>query len=261
MCCWNFTFWDNDGCVEFLVMLLSALGIRPVPDGRPCQSDIFKTKLGRLFIRHTKDEYEHVYETFNGLTAGEFQRAQARNPRLKEEVFAACRQAQSDGQSIDSNLCVMGLQLDNLWTLIHMHLGLSVDDTTYLDRLAKVFDTRENGGTYSIHPYLGVYPGIPQYALESIRNRLAPKMKEGVDVFKRMVEGDIEICSMQLAFFGPVRSVRLWESSKLMKNFHYSLEETMWAGTPSLINHALFGPGIDFNQEKLVKLHPLLNKA
>ena len=88
-----------------------------------------------------------------------------------------------------------------------MHLGLPID-TSCLDKLVKVFDTSQNGGTCKIHPLLGLHIGNVS-GMEQVRSYLAPIMKNGVEFCKKMVEEGGETCLMQLAYSSPFRSIAL----------------------------------------------------
>ena len=226
MGCWNITLYDNDECVDFLIEIFSLLGIRKVEADRSFTVGVLKIPGMSipLIARHQPDEVEEIRKTFEALTAKDIQEGKARNPNLKKELFDSCH---------DLALGEMGLTLENMWTLVQMHVGLPLEDTAQADMLAKAFDTRECGGTFKIHDYLCNFTGATKMDLENTRNFLTPSMKKGVEDYKKLMVENKPLKPMKLAFFGIGISFYMWISG-MLPDFQNQLAANMWEGTPHI---------------------------
>jgi hypothetical protein len=236
MGCWNFTFWDNDDCVEFLLVLFSHLGLSaPLPEKRTFSVQMIvsgpSTPFGPgppLLVRHSKEEFDETRRIFHSLAASTFESAKETDPDLEEKLFA---ELQKWGAA-ESLLSQLGLEPKHLWSLIHMHVGLPVE-VEKLDSLAHAFDTRDKGGTYNIHPYLKSFTSSTPQELESLRNSHAPHIRKGVLLYKSMMEQGIALQPKQMAYIGPHVSIVMWMSGSLP---HALNPESgyVWRGTPEL---------------------------
>jgi hypothetical protein len=237
MGCWNFTFWDNDDCVEFLLVLFSRLGLlsAPLPEKRTFSVQMIvsgpSTPFGPgppLLVRHSKEEFDETRRIFHSLAASTFESAKETDPDLEEKLFA---ELQKWGAA-ESLLSQLGLEPKHLWSLIHMHVGLPVE-VEKLDSLAHAFDTRDKGGTYNIHPYLKSFTSSTPQELESLRNSHAPHIRKGVLLYKSMMEQGIALQPKQMAYIGPHVSIVMWMSGSLP---HALNPESgyIWRGTPEL---------------------------
>jgi hypothetical protein len=174
MGCWNFTFWDTDDCVEFLLVLFSHLGLSaPLPENRTFSMQMIvsgpSTPFGPgppLLVRHAKEEFDETRRIFHSLAASAFESAKETDPDLEKKLFAELQKGAGAPESLLSQL---GLEPKHLWSVIHMHVGLPVE-VEKLDSLAHAFDTRDKGGTYNIHPYLKSFTRCTPQELESLRN-------------------------------------------------------------------------------------------
>ena len=235
MGCWMFTLWDNDECMEFLIVLFEHLGLWPAstkPRTHVVAMMVAPPEMGPsnpLIIRHTEDELEKACDLLEALTADDIQRAKAADPLLERKILAA-------GQELLS--VRLGLSAKHLWTLIHMHVGLPVDDTADLDSLAQVFETRANGGTYNMDPFLGNFTGATPDDLEELRNEVAPFIRHGALVYQRLMrrsDAELVLKPMQMASFGPHKSMLLWVNGNAPSDVWAFLRKNFWSGSPGVM--------------------------
>ena len=159
MGCWNTSFWDNDECVDFLLLLFQHMALIPFPlqrISRACAIE-FPGAEFTTFVRHSNDEFDIVQRLLASITKTTLQRAKATDTRFKQKLI-------QDAASPELNLIERlqdrtGLTMDHLWTIIHMHVGAPFDDIQELDVLANAFvffeePPRMRCGTYKISAYL-----------------------------------------------------------------------------------------------------------
>lgn len=230
MGCWNFTVWDNDECFEFLTVLFSFLGLSALPPIAERRQEYGVYGIIRpgapapLIVRHTQEELDESCRLLFDLTAADITRCKEADPEFETRLFEAFRKYKG-------NLPKLGITREHLWTLIHMHVGLPVDPTR-LDSLAHAFDTRENGGTYNIDPYLIKFTGGTESDLEEIRNERAPHIRAGILLYKEKILQGEELKPMQMACFGTEDSITLW----MMGVLPCSLPpERVWDGMPAAV--------------------------
>lgn len=241
MGCWNLSFYDNDECFEFLVILFSLLGIRPAAENRlhvvamiPVPPE-YGHHHRPLIVRHTEEELDEIPRLLKSLTAASILEAKRKNPKLEAQLLEACRRR---GLEEGDGLAKLGLKAEHLWTLIHMHVGLPVEDTSRLDSLAQAFATRSQGGTFNIDSFLSTFSGIGTEELEKVRDALAPHLRAGVLLFKQFVATKKHpLPAMKLACFGPKISMFMWLNGALPHGLLTSLQTNLniWSGTPNVI--------------------------
>lgn len=209
MGCWNFTFWDNDECVSFLISLFQHMALMPMGPQVNLQVAFMTNQINdvKLIIRNTQDDYEEVQRIMTSITATSLQTAKASDPLFKEKFF-------SDYAFREEGLERIGLTKEYLWTLIHMHVGApaTVDELT---SLAKAFHTRKKGGTWSIDPFLKSLSGSTDAELEEIRNQHAPFIRKGIIAYKERIKKGETLVPMKLAYLGPLVSQCMWFQYKL----------------------------------------------
>jgi tetrahydromethanopterin S-methyltransferase subunit B len=166
MGCWNTSFWDNDECVDFLLLLFQHMALIPFPPRQERISRAYAIEFPgaefTTFVRHSNDEFDIVQRMLASITKITLQRAKGTDTRFKQKLI-------QDAASPEMNLVERlqeqtGLTMDHMWTIIHMHVGATVDDIQELDALADAFlfehppapTTRRSPrrGTYKISAYL-----------------------------------------------------------------------------------------------------------
>jgi hypothetical protein len=161
MGCWNTSFWDNDECVDFLLLLFQHMALIPFPPQRISRAYAIEFPGAEFttFVRHSNDEFDIVQRLLASITKTTLQRAKATDTHFKQKLI-------QDAASPEMNLIERlqdrtGLTMDHMWTIIHMHVGAPVDDIQELDVLANAFvffedeePPRMRSGTYKISAYL-----------------------------------------------------------------------------------------------------------
>lgn len=203
MGCWNISFWDNDECVGFLLLLFPHLALMPFPTHIQVGVMVNKVNSVKLLVRHNQEEYDEVHHLLVSITAKTLETAKQVDPYFKEKLF---RDAIPNEQGLER----IGLTKQHLWTLIHMHVGAPIDDMNDLDTLAKAFDSRDKGGTWIIDPFLQSLTGATLQELEELRNEHAPMIRQGILQYKYRIKESKPLKPMKLAYLGPVVSQALW---------------------------------------------------
>jgi hypothetical protein len=260
MGCWNTSFWDNDECVDFLILLFQHMALLPFPRLRISRAYAIEFPGGEFttFVRHSSEEFDLVQQLLASITKTTLQRAKATDNHFKQKLT-------KDAASPEMNLIErlrdrMGLTMDHMWTIIHMHVGAPVDNIQELDVLANAFllfappTPALTRGTYKINEYLTNFLGKSNGWIKEQTKLQATAIHAGVMRYKdsmlhsNMQQGiNYDNCleSMKLQFWGVQNTIALVRGREGKADL--SVPQNVWNvnATAEFEQHGLRHAGID----------------